>query len=230
MTKTRALLLLVMLAFIAGFFLFDIGQYLTLDYLKLHRQTLLDFHAQNQLMTLALYFLGYVAVTALSLPGAMVMTLAGGAVFGLGTGFLVISFASTLGATLAFLISRFVLRDFVQNKFHDKLRAINEGVKTEGDFYLFTLRLIPLFPFFVINLVMGLTPMKVWRFYLVSQLGMLPGTIVYVNAGAQLGALDSLSGILSPGLIFSFVLLGLFPLVAKKLVSYIKMRRANEIV
>jgi len=230
MTKTRVLLLLVMLALIASFFVFDIGQYLTLDYLKSQRQALLDFYAQNQLMTLALYFAGYVTVAALSLPGAAVMTLAGGAVFGLGVGFLVISFASTLGATLAFLISRFVLRDYVQNTFHDKLRAINKGVETEGDFYLFTLRLIPLFPFFVINLVMGLTPMKAWRFYLVSQVGMLPGTIVYVNAGAQLGALDSLSGILSPGLIFSFVLLGLFPLLAKKLVSYIKMRRANETV
>lgn len=158
------------------------------------------------------------------------MTLAGGAVFGLPTGLLVISFASSIGATLAFVIARFVLRDTVQNRFQDKLRAINDGIEKEGDFYLFTLRLIPLFPFFVINLVMGLTPMKAWRFYLVSQIGMLPGTIVYVNAGSQLGALESMSGILSPGLILSFALLGIFPLLAKKLVGFIKVRRGNESV
>ncbi len=224
----RLLVILLVLALIAAFFVFDLGQYLTLDYLKSQRQTFLDFYTQNQTATLAVYFAVYVAVTALSLPGATIMTLAGGAVFGLGTGLLVISFASTIGATLAFLISRFVLRDLIQNKFRDKLKAINEGVKNEGDFYLFTLRLIPLFPFFVINLVMGLSPMKVWRFYLVSQIGMLPGTIVYVNAGAQLGALESLSGILSPGLILSFVLLGLFPLFAKKGVGYLKRKRAHK--
>lgn len=224
----RLLILVLVLGLIAAFFVFDLGQYLTLDYLKSQRQALIDFYTQNQLTTLAIYFVVYVAVAALSLPGATVMTLAGGAVFGLGIGFVLISFASTIGATLAFLLSRFVLRDTVQNKFRDKLNAINEGVKNEGDFYLFTLRLIPLFPFFIINLVMGLTPMKAWRFYLISQIGMLPGTVVFVNAGAQLGALDSLSGILSPGLILSFALLGLFPLLAKKLVDYLKRRMSHK--
>ncbi|MBL1277718.1 MAG: FAD-dependent oxidoreductase [Ectothiorhodospiraceae bacterium] len=225
MLNIRAVVVVLVLALVVVFFAFDLGQYLTLDYLKSQRQAFLDFYGENKYATLAVYFLIYVAVAALSLPGATVMTLAGGAVFGLATGLLVISFASTIGATIAFIISRFVLRDAVQNKFRDKLKAINAGVEKEGDFYLFTLRLIPLFPFFVINLVMGLTPMKAWRFYLVSQIGMLPGTIVFVNAGSQLGALDSLSGILSPALILSFALLGLFPLLAKKLVGFIKARK-----
>lgn len=223
--NARSLVVLFVLLLVAAFFAFDLGHYLTLEYLKSQRQAFLDFYADNHLATLAVYFCVYVVVTALSLPGATVMTLAGGAVFGLATGFVVISFASTIGATLAFLISRFVLRDYVQTRFRDKLKAINAGVEREGDFYLFTLRLIPLFPFFVINLVMGLMPMKAWRFYLVSQIGMLPGTIVYVNAGSQLGALESLSGILSPGLVLSFALLGVFPLLAKKLVGFIKSRK-----
>ncbi|HHI93179.1 MAG TPA: pyridine nucleotide-disulfide oxidoreductase [Gammaproteobacteria bacterium] len=223
--NSRSLVVLIVVLLIAAFFVFDLGQYLTLDYIKSQRQSFLDFYAQNRFATLAIYFAIYVAVTALSLPGATVMTLAGGAVFGLATGLLLISFASTIGATLAFVISRFVLRDTVQSRFRDKLKAINAGVEKEGDFYLFTLRLIPLFPFFVINLVMGLTPMKTWRFYLVSQIGMLPGTAVFVNAGSQLGALESASGILSPGLILSFALLGVFPLLAKKLVSFIKSRK-----
>lgn len=226
--NARVLVTLLVLAIAVSFFVLDLGQYLTLDYLKSQRQSFLDFYAANQLITLAAYFALYILITALSLPGALVISLAGGAVFGLATGLVVISFASSIGATLAFLIARFVLRDVVQNKFQDKLAAINAGVKKEGDFYLFTLRLIPLFPFFVINLVMGLTPMKVWRFYLVSQIGMLPGTIVFVNAGSQLGALESLSGILSPGLILSFALLGIFPLLAKKGVGFIKARRKNE--
>ncbi len=162
--NSRSLVVLIVVLLIAAFFVFDLGQYLTLDYIKSQRQSFLDFYAQNRFATLAIYFAIYVAVTALSLPGATVMTLAGGAVFGLATGLLLISFASTIGATLAFVISRFVLRDTVQSRFRDKLKAINAGVEKEGDFYLFTLRLIPLFPFFVINLVMGLTPMKTWRF------------------------------------------------------------------
>ena len=230
MLNARGLVILLVLALVAAFFVFDLHQYLTLDYLKSQREAFLAFYAENRWMTLAAYFVMYITVTALSLPGATVMTLAGGAVFGLATGLVVISFASSIGATLAFVIARFVLRDTVQNKFQDKLRAINDGIEKEGDFYLFTLRLIPLFPFFVINLVMGLTPMKAWRFYLVSQIGMLPGTIVYVNAGSQLGALESMSGILSPGLILSFALLGIFPLLAKKLVGFIKVRRGNESV
>lgn len=221
----RLWLVLLVLVLVGAFFGLGLDQYLSLDYLKSQHQSLLEFYTDNRLVTLLAYFLIYVAVTALSLPGATVMTLAGGAVFGLATGLVVISFASTIGATLAFLVSRFVLRDVVQQRFRDKLKAINAGVEREGGFYLFTLRLIPLFPFFMINLVMGLTPMKAWRFYLISQLGMLPGTIVYVNAGSQLGALESPTDILSPGLILSFALLGLFPLLARKIVAFIRSRR-----
>ncbi|MGW8312974.1 MAG: FAD-dependent oxidoreductase, partial [Desulfuromonadales bacterium] len=173
-----------------------------------------------------IYFVIYVVVTALSLPGATVMTLAGGALLGFWTALVTVSFASTIGATLAFLASRFLLRDWVQAKFGDKLKAVNQGIRREGSFYLFTLRLVPLFPFFVINLVMGLTPMRTLVYYGVSQLGMLPGTAVYVNAGTQLGQIESAAGILSPGLLVSFVLLGIFPLLAKRIIEIFKRRRA----
>jgi len=175
---------------------------------------------------LTAYFLLYVVVTALSLPGAAVMTLAGGALFGFWPALLVVSFASSFGATLAFVVSRFLLRDWVQARFGERLKAVNEGVAREGAFYLFSLRLVPLFPFFVINLLLGLTPMPVRTFYGVSQVGMLAGTAVYVNAGTQLGQIDSLSGILSPGLVVSFVLLGLFPLLSKKGLDLLKQRKA----
>jgi dihydrolipoamide dehydrogenase len=208
------------------FFVFDLQRFLTLDYLKTQQQAFADFYAANRLLTIAIYFILYVIVTALSLPGAAVMTLAGGALLGFWVALITVSFASSIGATLAFLVSRFLLRDWVQGKFGDKLKAINEGVEREGSFYLFTLRLVPLFPFFVINLVMGLTPMRAMAYYLVSQVGMLPGTAVYVNAGTQLGQIESASGILSPGIIFSFVLLGIFPLIAKRIIEIVKRRKA----
>jgi uncharacterized membrane protein YdjX (TVP38/TMEM64 family) len=192
---------------------------------KSRQAWLVDIYAQHTLMAIGVYMLIYIAVTALSLPGAAVMTLAGGALLGLLTGTVVISFASTIGATLAFLVSRFLLKDWVQSRFKDKLKAINQGIEKEGAFYLFTLRLVPVFPFFIINLVMGLTPISIRRFYLVSQLGMLPGTLVYVNAGTQLAQIDSLKGILSPGLLLSFALLGLFPLLAKKGVAIFNQKR-----
>ncbi|HCL81051.1 MAG TPA: TVP38/TMEM64 family protein, partial [Nitrospiraceae bacterium] len=176
---------------------------------------------------IAAYMLIYIFVTGLSLPGATVMTLAGGALFGLWVGAIVISFASTLGATLACLISRFLLRDWVQSKFGDKLSEINQGIEKEGLFYLFTLRLIPAFPFFVINLLMGLTKMPIFTFYWISQIGMFPATLVYVNAGKELAKIDSLSGILSPPLIISFVILGLFPIAAKKAVAFYKSGRGG---
>jgi uncharacterized membrane protein YdjX (TVP38/TMEM64 family) len=176
-------------------------------------------------MVITTYTVVYILVTSLSLPGAAIMTLAGGALFGLLTGTVVVSIASTIGATLACFVSRFILRDWVQRKFGDKLKAVNEGIEREGAFYLFTLRLIPLFPFWLINLVMGLTNMPLRTFYWVSQVGMLAGTIVYVNAGRELARIDSLSGILSPGLILSFVLLGLFPIVAKKLLSLYRSKQ-----
>ena len=156
------------------------------------------------------------------------MTLAGGALFGLGAGTLIVSFASTIGATLACFVSRFILRDWVEGKFGDKLSVINEGIAREGAFYLFTLRLIPVFPFFVINLVMGLTRMSLRTFYWVSQLGMLAGTIVYVNAGKELGKIESVRGILSPGLIMSFILLGIFPLATKKLLAAYRAKKQNS--
>ena len=207
------------------FFVFDLGQYLSLAYLKSRQEWLLDIYARHTLWTIGAYMLVYITVTALSLPGAAVMTLAGGALFGLVTGTVVISFASTIGATLAFLVSRFLLQNWVQDRFKDKLHAINQGIERDGAFYLFTLRLVPVFPFFIINLVMGLTPIRTIRFYLVSQVGMLPGTLVYVNAGTQLAQIDSLKGILSPGLLLSFALLGIFPLLARKGVAFINRKR-----
>lgn len=223
--RVKIILLLAIIGFVVVFFAFDLGQYLTLDYLKSQQQSFGEYYRQNRLLTLGLYFLIYVIVTALSLPGATVMTLAGGALFGFWAALLVVSFASTIGATLAFLVSRFLLRDWVQGKFGDKLKSINDGVEKEGAFYLFSLRLVPLFPFFVINLAMGLTPLKTSLFYGVSQIGMLAGTAVYVNAGTQLGQLESAAGILSPGILFSFVLLGIFPLVAKKALDVVHSRK-----
>jgi dihydrolipoamide dehydrogenase len=222
----RIALIAIIIIAIVAFFAFDLQRFLTLEYLKDRQQAFAGFYSANRLLTIALYFILYVAVTALSLPGAAVMTLAGGALLGFSTALVTVSFASSIGATLAFLVSRFLLRDWVQNKFGDKLKAINEGVEKEGAFYLFTLRLVPLFPFFVINLVLGLTPMRTLAYYWVSQLGMLPGTAVYVNAGTQLGQIKSAAGILSPGILISFVLLGIFPLIAKRVIEVVKRRKA----
>ncbi|MET0081384.1 MAG: FAD-dependent oxidoreductase [Sedimenticola sp.] len=226
MSTKRIITFLIIAALVASFFIFDLGQYLTLEYMKAKQAELEGFRQENPFGTAAAFFLVYVAVTALSLPGATVMTLVVGAVFGLFWGFLLVSFASTLGATLAFLVARFLLHDAVQDRFGDKLRAINDGVRKDGAFYLFGLRLVPIFPFFVINLVMGLTPMRTWTYAWVSQVGMLAGTLVYVNAGTQLGKLETLSGILSPNLLISFALLGVFPLIAKKVLQVIKARKA----
>jgi len=218
-------LVIVLAAAVTLVFMFDLQQYLTLDYLKGRQQLLTDYYQQHVLATIAIFFVVYVVTTALSIPGAAVLTLFGGALFGLVVGTIVISFASTLGATLAFLTSRFLLKDYVQNRFRENLKTINEGVEKEGEFYLFTLRLIPVFPFFLINLTMGLTPIKLFKYYVVSQVGMLPGTIVYVFAGTQLAQIDSLQGILSPGLLAAFTLLGLFPLITKKGLNMVKSRR-----
>ncbi len=222
-TKFGLILLIALLAY--WFFAYDLGRFLTLAYLKSRQQLFLEYYANHPAATPAAYLGIYILVTALSLPGATVMTLAGGALFGLPTGLLLVSFASTIGATLAFLASRFLLRDYVQKRFGDKLKTVNQGIEKDGSRYLFTLRLVPLFPFFVINLVMGLTPINTLRFYIVSQLGMLAGTIVYVNAGTQLAKIESLKGILSPGLLLSFALLGIFPFAAKKGMELIKVRK-----
>ncbi len=224
--KTLKLGLVIFLIGLIGLvFFFDLQQFLTLNYLKSQQQILVDYYHSNTVFTIVIYFVVYVVATALSIPGAAVLTLFGGALFGLLTGTIIISFASTLGATLAFLTSRFLLRDYVQTKFGDHLETINKGIQKEGEYYLFTLRLIPVFPFFLINLAMGLTPIALIKYYLVSQIGMLPGTIVYVFAGTQLAQIDSLQGILSPGLLIAFTLLGLFPLVTKKGVSLINASR-----
>ena len=224
--NTRRLLLLAALAgLILAYFVLDLGRFLSLDYFKSQQQAIEAWRAEQPLKAALAFFVAYVLVTGLSLPGAAVMTLVGGAAFGLFWGLVLVSFASSLGATLAFLASRFLLRDWVQKRFGDRLRAINAGVDKEGGWYLFTLRLVPVFPFFVINLLMGLTPLKTRTFYWVSQLGMLAGTLVYVNAGTQLAKIDSLAGILSPGLLGSFVLLGIFPLIAKKVVDALAARK-----
>lgn len=229
MLNTKVLIALLIGILVAAFFLLDAGRFFTLEYAQAQRESFLQFYAEHQLLTIALYFMIYVIVTALSLPGAAIMTLVGGGVFGLLIGTVVVSFASTIGATLAFLVSRFLLHDYVQTKFGERLQAINRGIEKEGAFYLFTLRLIPIFPFFVINLVMGLTPLKTRQFFFVSQIGMLAGTIVYVNAGSQLASIQSMGDILSPSLLLSFALLGLFPLLAKKLVEFIKARKAHRV-
>ena len=225
MTKGRWLLAGLVVVLVAAYFVFDLGQYFSLGYLKSRQAEIDAYYGSNPLQTVAVFFLIYVAVTGLSLPGATIMTLAAGAIFGLLWGTIMVSFASSIGATLAFLVSRFLLRDSVQAKFGDKLKAINAGIDKDGAFYLFTLRLVPAFPFFVINLAMGLTSLKTRTFYWVSQLGMFAGTLVYVNAGTQIARIESAAGILSPALIASFTLLGLFPLIAKKIVAMVKARK-----
>lgn len=222
--KRLALAALFALALIAWFQL-GLGQYLTLESLKAQQAGIGAFYADNPLLVIAVYFMIYVVLTALSVPGAAIMTLAGGALFGVVTGTLIVSFASTIGATLAFLSSRFLFRDAVQGRFGARLKAINEGVARDGAFYLFSLRLVPVFPFFVVNLVMGLTPIRTWTYYWVSQVGMLLGTVVYVNAGTQLAAIESLSDIASPALLGSFAALGLLPWAAKWIMAGLRRRR-----
>jgi len=182
----------------------------------------------HKVLVIAGYMVIYILATSLSLPGAVVLTIAGGALFGLLTGTVVVSFASTIGATLACFVSRFFLRDWVEEKFSDKIGKVNEGIKKEGAFYLFSLRLIPIFPFWLINLVMGVTKMRLVTFYWISQIGMFPATVVYVNAGKELAKVDSLKGILSPELLGSFALLGIFPLAAKRIIALYRKRAPNQ--
>ena len=221
----KTLLLAAIACLVVLFFAFDLNQYLTLDALKASQDHFAALKAESPVLVALTYFLLYIVVTALSLPGATIMTLAGGALFGLWEGLLLVSFASTIGATLAFLVSRYLLRDSVQRRFGDKLKLINQGMEKDGAFYLFTLRLVPAFPFFLINLLMGITRLPARTFYWVSQIGMLAGTIVYVNAGTQLAQIDSLRGIVSPGLLLSFALLGIFPWIAKAILRLVQQRR-----
>ena len=225
MKKSKLLLVAVVIALITAYFVFDLGKYFSLDYFKTQQAAISAAYADNPLKTGLIFLAVYVGVTALSLPGAAILTLVAGAIFGLLWGVVIVSFASTIGATLAFLVARFLLRDSIQAKFGDKLKAFNTGVEKEGGFYLFTLRLVPAFPFFMINVVMGLTTMKARTFFWVSQIGMFLGTIVYVNAGTELAKITSLKGILSPGLLGAFVLLGIFPLIAKKIIDGVKAKK-----
>jgi len=224
----KAAVAVIIVIGIFAFRYFELGQYLSLDYLKTSQAKFYQLYQSHRLAVIAAYMGIYIAVTALSLPGAAVMTLAGGGLFGLVVGTIVVSFASTIGATLACAVSRFLLQDWVQGKFGDKLATINAGIAKEGAFYLFSLRLVPVFPFFVINLLMGLTKMRLFTFFWVSQIGMLAGTVVYVNAGRQLAQIDSLSGILSPGVLASFAVLGLFPITVKKLLAFYKRKFGKD--
>ncbi len=199
---------------------FELSHYLTFDYIKSNQEIFRSYYSQNSTLTILVFFCSYVVVAALSIPGGTIMSLVGGAIFGFLNGLVIISFASTVGATLAFLISRTLLRDYIQNKYQDILITINQGVETDGVLYLLSLRLNPLFPFFLINLVMGLTRINVFKYFIVSQVGMLAGTAIYVNAGVQLSKLESLSGIISLEIFGTFLLLSLFPIIVKRIYSF----------
>lgn len=225
---SRKLILGLVLVAVVVFLGIEFSQYLTLENAKAQQASLSHYIEQNLLYSALIYFVVYVVVTAFSIPGAAVVTLLGAALFGFWFSLALVSFASTIGATLAFLSSRYLLRNWVQQRFSDKLNSINAGVKKDGAFYLFTLRLIPIFPFFLINLLMGLTPISTVRYYLVSQLGMLPGTAVYLNAGTQLAEIKTLAGIVSPTVLLSFALLGVFPFIAKWLLSKLQKRAVTN--
>jgi uncharacterized membrane protein YdjX (TVP38/TMEM64 family) len=198
----------------------NVDEFLSFEYIKHNQKYFEDYYTANVYKTLAIFFFVYVLTTALSIPGATILSLLGGALFGFPLALLLISFSSTLGATFAFWISRTLLRDFIQTKYNKILKTVNTQFEREGAFYLFTLRLIPVFPFFLINLVMGLTRIGTVKFFYVSQLGMLAGTAVYVNAGAELGQMQSMSEVMGPGVISSLAILGLFPLIAKRVIMY----------
>ncbi len=225
MKRSQVLLLLAFAALVAAFFALRLDRYLNLATLKESQDALASAYAANPWTARALYFAAYVAVASLSLPGAAILTLAGGGVLGFGWGLLLVSFASSIGATVSFLVARYVLRDVVHARFGARLADIDRGMERDGALYLFSLRLIPVVPFFAINLAMGLTTLRTWTFYWVSQLGMLAGTAVYVNAGTQLASISSLRDVASPGLLGAFVLLGLFPLVAKAIMNFIAKRK-----
>lgn len=228
MKKSRLVLLALIAALIAAFFIFDLKSLLSLEAIKAHRATLESWRSAQPLLTAAAFFGVYVLVTSLSVPGATFLTIAAGAIFGLLWGAILVSFASTLGATVAFLSSRYLFRDALQKKYGARLKTMNAGIAKDGAFYLFTLRVVPLFPFFVINLMMGLTPLRTWTYYWATQLGTLPATLIYVNAGTQLAQLESPSDILSLELLGAFVLLGLFPLIAKKIIDRVRAARSPK--
>jgi len=218
----KSFIIIFFLASIMAGFFFDIGQYLSFETIKEQHEKLILLIESNFIFYFILFFFIYIIVTAFALPFAAIKTVLAGALFGLIPGVILTSFASSIGSTLCFLMSRFVLRDFVQNKYSKYLDKINKGIKEDGIYYLFFLRLSPIFPFFIINLVFGLTKMKTMTFYMISQIGMLIGTVIFVNAGVQLSKINSMSDILSFNLILSFILIGLVPLIIKKLIQIIK--------
>ncbi len=220
----------VIAVIIVLFFALDMQQYLNLSYIKESRENFQALLARHPVLVTGAFFIVYVGVTALSLPGAAVMTLAGGALFGFWAGVVLVSFASSIGATLACAVARYLFRDWTRNKLGAWYDKINAGIQKEGAFYLFTLRLIPAVPFFVINLGMALTEMRLWTFYWVSQVGMLAGTAVYINAGNQLGQISKMGDILSFQLIISFVILGIFPLAVKKIVNLVRAKTGKATV
>lgn len=225
MSKFKIILVAVFVAAIAAYFVFDLGRFLTLGYVQSQLGAIVQYAESDFVSAASIYFLVYVTVTALSIPGAAVVTLVGGAIFGLLWGTIIVSFASTIGATLAFLTSRLLLRDWVQQRFGASLKAINAGVEKDGAFYLFSLRMVPVFPFFLVNLLMGLTPIKVWTYFIVSQVGMLVGTAVYVNAGSELGQIESLSGLVSVPIVLSFALLGILPWITKAILAFLRREK-----
>lgn len=227
MNKTKLILIALLVIAIFGYITLDLGQYLTLEYAQSQLSNIQDYKNENFAQTALIYFIGYVIATGLSIPGAIIITLLGGAIFGLFWGTLLVSFASSIGATLAFLASRVLLRDWVQRRFGDYLAPLNKGIEKDGSFYLFSIRMVPLFPFFVVNLLMGLTAIRTTSFYLASQAGMLIGTAVYVNAGSELSQISSLSGLVSAPVLGSLVLLGVFPLIAKLILN--SMQRNKEL-
>ena len=227
MNKQTAIKMIVFAVLAAAFALLYVrfGEYASLERIKQELDSFRDYYAANRALVIGVFFAVYVAVAGLSLPGAALMTLLAGALFGVVAGVILVSFASSIGATLAFLAARFLLGGTLQQKYADKLQKINDGIEKEGRFYLFAMRLVPALPFFLINILMGLTKLPATSFYWVSQLGMFPGTIVYVYTGTELSKIESLSGILSPGLIAAFIALGLLPIVSKKIVAALRKRR-----
>ncbi|WNZ55304.1 TVP38/TMEM64 family protein [Microbulbifer sp. JTAC008] len=221
----KILLVAAIVVLVVAFYLLDLHHWLSLEKLKDGAEDFKRWQMSSPLLVEFLFLVFYILVTGLSLPGAAILTIAAGALFGLFWGTVIVSFASSIGATLAFLMARYLFRDYIQGRFSERLQVVNKGIEREGAFYLFALRLVPAFPFFLINILMGLTHIKAWTFYWVSQLGMLAGTIVYVNAGTQLMRVENLKDILSLPLLLSFVLLGVFPLIAKYALNWLKRRR-----
>ncbi len=229
MNKKKIALVALFITAITLFFVMDLGQYLNLAYIKSQQQVINDYYVQNPVKTGLIFFISYILITGVSLPGAGIMTLAGGAIFGVVWGTILVSFGSVFGATMAFLIARYLFHDYIQHRFSHRLERINKGIREEGDLYLFTIRFVPIFPFFIVNTLMALTPIKTLNFAVVSQIGMLVPTIIFVNAGTQLARIESPGDVLSLELLLSFALLGIFPILAKKTLIYIRKKKHESL-